>query len=328
MRILALLCLVLAAAAAEPLAVGGKAPTLGKIAWVKGEPVELGKGRAVVEFWATWCAPCRQSIPHLTKLQAAHPEIAISGFSNEDADTVKPFVEKQGADMTYHVGLIDEATWNTWMEGVQGPPHAYVIDADSTILWEGHPMALDGVLDDLKAGTFDPAKAKQVSALERQLDELAEGMTEENHEQKMAEILKVSDQALKLDPFCDKAIQLRLHSAQHLADHAAYRDTFSRMPIDKLNLDRANGYAWKLATLESLPDRNLDLALAFAKRAVELDPKSASCAETLARVDYDLGLIDQAIAAQQHAIELDPKEDDLPPTLKFYQDVKALAAKK
>src|SRR6185369_13268190 len=138
--------------------------------------------------------------------------------------------------------------------------------------------------------------------------ELAQGMTEENHEQSMHEIITLSGQALALDPFADKAIQLRLQAAIHLHDHAAYRETFARMPLERLNVERANGYAWKLAILDTLPDRNLDLALRFANRAVQLDPASASCVETLARVQYDLALIDQAIATQKHAIELDAKD--------------------
>jgi thiol-disulfide isomerase/thioredoxin len=50
--------------------IGDPAARLKGLQWVKGGPVKLQKGNIyVVEFWATWCPPCRVSIPHLTKLQ-------------------------------------------------------------------------------------------------------------------------------------------------------------------------------------------------------------------------------------------------------------------
>src|SRR5882672_1844503 len=66
--------------------------------WVKGEAVDLenakGKRVVVIEFWATWCGPCRVSIPHLTELQKKYAPrgVAIVGVSDETSATVKSFV--------------------------------------------------------------------------------------------------------------------------------------------------------------------------------------------------------------------------------------------
>ena len=55
--------------------------------WVKGKPVDVkdGKNIYVVEFWATWCGPCRTSIPHLTELQKKFKDkgVVFVGVSDE-----------------------------------------------------------------------------------------------------------------------------------------------------------------------------------------------------------------------------------------------------
>ena len=81
---------------------GDKAPALEGITYVKGgEPKSLDAGAiSVVELWATWCGPCRTSIPHLTKLKKKYGEkLQIIGISNEPVATVTPFVEEFGDQM-------------------------------------------------------------------------------------------------------------------------------------------------------------------------------------------------------------------------------------
>ena len=141
---------------------GGPAAPLNIQEWVKGKPVDVkdGKNIYVVEFWATWCPPCRQSIPHLTTIQKDFKDkgVVVIGVSDERPSTVKPFVKKMGDQMDYTVAVDDSGkTFKDYMKayGQNGIPHAFIIGKDGNIIWHGHPMAgLDKVLSKIVAGKF------------------------------------------------------------------------------------------------------------------------------------------------------------------------------
>ncbi len=53
----------------------------------------LGKP-LVLNFWATWCAPCVKEMPDLDALQAAHPNVQIVGVAVDTAKNVSTFIKK------------------------------------------------------------------------------------------------------------------------------------------------------------------------------------------------------------------------------------------
>ena len=120
--------------------------------WVKGKSVDISKGVNVVEFWATWCPPCRTSIPHLTETQVKYKDrgVNIVGVTNEALDTVEPFVNRMGKKMEYSVAIDKgRSTSNKFMGryNVGGIPHAFVV-RDGKVVWHGHPMAgLDNAIE-------------------------------------------------------------------------------------------------------------------------------------------------------------------------------------
>lgn len=170
--ILMLVFLVASAAVqAEDALIGKQAPEIAAMAWLNSAPLTLAalKGRpVVVEFWATWCPPCRRSVPHLNEVYRKFSPrgVAIVSLTDETYDTVKNFAEE--LKISYPVGT-GSPTADAY--GVKGIPHAAVISADGQVLWTGHPMdqiekrieeALAAMTEDARKAIAAPADTTEV----------------------------------------------------------------------------------------------------------------------------------------------------------------------
>lgn len=165
------------------LNIGDPAPAFRPLKWTKGQAVtrfEPGK-IYVVEFWATWCTPCKANIPRLTALaKRFQKDVVVTGTSiwenNDNTDAayipkVEKFVKGEGDRMNYRVAIDtpNRTVADAWMKAADesGIPTSFVIGRDGKIAWIGHdPDQLDKVIEQVVAKTFDVAAARDRRALE------------------------------------------------------------------------------------------------------------------------------------------------------------------
>jgi thiol-disulfide isomerase/thioredoxin len=281
--------LLLTAPAARGATLGDKAPPVSIERWIKGAPVQIGPGTNlyVVEFWATWCGPCKRSIPHLTELQAKYRDrgLVIIGVSDETAAEVAPFVSGQGGAMDYRVAVdTSRRTFNAWMTafGESGIPHAFVVGTNGLLLWHGYPTSLGETLEQIYSGKFDLEFEKNSDIGAR----LVEHYTTQ---------VKKPNAAATAAPTGEKIL------AEYSRDwRVLYR------------LSRA------ILTDPEVRSRDVPLALRAANKAVELThEQSYQSLEMQARALFASGKKTEAVEVQKQALARCNEPDDRPELEKF-----------
>ena len=83
------------------------APDLDVVSY-SGNVIRFDSSRiTVLNFWASWCAPCRQETPLLVELASDYPDVQFIGLTNDDTETkAVSFAEQYG--ITYSIGNGDE----------------------------------------------------------------------------------------------------------------------------------------------------------------------------------------------------------------------------
>jgi len=136
------------APAVVPPAQAAGAPEIQATYWMNTEPLSLAalRGKIVVlEFWATWCPPCRTTIPHLNTMFEQYKDkgVAFVSLTNEPREKVEGFAKEM--NMAYPIGGGSQTGRDYKVRGI---PHAFIIDPSGQVAWQGHPMAgLDKAID-------------------------------------------------------------------------------------------------------------------------------------------------------------------------------------
>jgi thiol-disulfide isomerase/thioredoxin len=131
---------------------------------LEGKPLSLAeaKGKIVLlNFWATWCGPCRAEVPDLVDLQKRYADklqIIALATDEDDADEVRRFVLKSG--INYRVAMISDEVRRDY-GGIAALPTSFVIDAQGRIV-QKHVGLNDPTIYEMevKAMLGEPVDAK------------------------------------------------------------------------------------------------------------------------------------------------------------------------
>ncbi len=319
------------------LSVGDEAPNVNVETWIKGTFDPSSAEVYIIEFWATWCGPCKKSIPHLTALQEEYADdgLVIVGISTDkDTALVEGFVKRQGIKMNYVVGIDNRnRTERSWMKaaGLNSIPSAFIVDKNNIIQFIGNPLEedFDEILHKVMSGRYD---LKKTLKAQPSIDNARKYRDLNSWD----EAVKYYEDALTVDNYVFAELYKEMFEMKLLeqGDTAgAYKS------LDEVALSRGSEDPELLTWLAKMiatdvrikgDQRRMDVAMKLAKTALtfarkKTDPKYIS---TIALIHFNDGRFEEAIEWQRKAFfsAKEKEKADYKFTLDSYRSQQKLAS--
>ena len=320
-----------------PMGPGDAAPKLKLAKFLHGEPVSDFRENHIyiIEFWATWCGPCLQTLPYIAELQDRYSDsVTAIGVTAESEETVSKFLKEEmdcggtwGDVLNFGIALDDgRATQQRWREtsNDEEMPFVMIVGRTGLIEWSGHPATMGNALKAIVEGSWDRQVARKLLRQEvtgqHSINQNQQAIVTAVNAGNYHEAVGITDRMLKGLPDNPKILSLQKQLMLDGGQFQRLNKVLAKLvKLSHNNSAELNLLAWNMTVELNIPKPDLELALRAAKRASELtNHKSASILDTVARVHYERGELQEAIEWQQKAADAKPSSKLLARTLKEY----------
>jgi WD40 repeat protein/serine/threonine protein kinase len=137
------------------------APPLSVSKWARGRPIALEDGRgkiAVVAFWSMSSLESRESLSHIAEIERKYRDsgVLFVAIGSDPPEKIRTLLDRPGLPPDLPIAIDDgQLTYRNYqrLSDMSRRPHAFVIDREGMITWDGHPLGgLDGVVGEAVAG--------------------------------------------------------------------------------------------------------------------------------------------------------------------------------